>query len=164
MLSPTTYKFQMQFEDVDHFTESTRAWDLDFCQLRADGFNAELSQIGLPGFQLGKARFNSRLYQRGLSPAEGRTFVIPNNPDLNLDWRGHQVRGNQLMCFPEDRQLESMSNACFDVLTFTVSEDRIARKFEQLELSRGVKALNRYEVCGMDARALLADRRPVESP
>ncbi len=154
----TSYKFQMHFDDVDHFTESTRAWDLDFCQLEGGGFDAQLSQVGLPDFQLGKARFRSRLHQRGLAPEGGRTFVLPNTPNLNLNWRGHQVGGDQLMCFPKDRQLESMSNTCFDILTVTISEERIAKKLEQLELSDGAQLLNRYELCHVDSRALLAMR------
>lgn len=152
------YKLQMGFDDVDQFTETVRAWDLDFWQLERGGFRSELSQVGLGNFELGRAKFNRRLHQTGLSPNGGRTFVIPNSSRLSLRWRGHDVAADQLLCFPKNRQLESCSDSSFDILTLTVAEDYLGKKLDRLEMRGGLSLLDEAEVCVADPRLMMALR------
>lgn len=158
----SSYKLEMRFDDVDHFTETVRDWDLDFWQLERGRFSGELSQLAVGGVQLGKAKFNRKLHQFGLSPTGGWTFVIPGQNDLNLLWRGHQLSANELMCFPLDRGLESISDSNFDVHTVTIPEGYLERKADQMELRSATSLLRGNEICAVDPRLLLALRMQLD--
>lgn len=153
---PEPFKIDLSFRDVDHFTEAVRAWDIDFMQLECGRFRAELSQIGCGDFSLGSAKFDRKLHQFGLPPAGGWTFVVPNYPEMQLQWRGQRLGQHQLMCFPLNGELESVSHRCFDIYTFTISERRVAQKLAELELPFDL--LVGRELCNVDPRLILALR------
>lgn len=150
------YKIDLSFGDVDHFAEAVREWDIDFVQLECGQFRAELSQVGCGDFSLGSAKFNRKLHQFGLPPAGGWTFVVPNHPNIQLQWRGQRLEQNQLMCFPLNGELESVSHRCFDIHTFTISERRVTQKLVELELPCDL--LVGREMCNVDSRLILALR------
>ncbi|ADE55700.1 transcriptional regulator, AraC family [Coraliomargarita akajimensis DSM 45221] len=147
---------QMNFEDVDHFTETVRAWDLDFWQMERGPLDAHLSQVWLGDYVIGHARLNRHMHQTGLAPRDGWTFVIPNDHRMRLRWRGHQIESQQLMCFPFNGELESVSHAYFNVYTLTVTETTMSRKLQQLELPQDL--LENRETCSVSLHLMTALR------
>ncbi len=136
----------LHFDDFDAFTETARDWDLDFQQLEGGKFSARLQQCGLENGQLGKAKFNRKLNQSGLTPVGMRTYVIPANPDLQLNWRRHQVTGNDLMIFPANGELASISNSCFEVFTISLADEWLEKQADSLESKHALSMLRSCEV------------------
>lgn len=111
-----------RFDEVDALTEAVQQWDLHFTQLDRGRFDGRLFHLRWNGLQLQRARFGRALEQHGSAPAGMRTFGIPATPDFSILWRGHRVRGSDIMIFPSSGELHSVSDPGFDVFTFSVSE------------------------------------------
>lgn len=148
------FSIDLHFDDFDAFTETARDWDLDFQQLEAGKFNARLQQCGLENGQLGKAKFNRKLNQSGLTPAGLRTYVVPANPDLQLNWRRHQVSGNDLMIFPANGELASISNSCFEVFTISLADEWLEKQADSLESRQALTMLRSCEVVQLTSGAM----------
>jgi len=151
------FSIDLHFDDFDAFTEAARDWDLDFQQLEGGKFNARLQQCGLENGQLGKAKFDRKLNQTGLTPVGLRTYVVPANPDLRLNWRRHQVSGNDLMIFPANGELASISNSCFEVYTISLADEWLEKQADSLESKQALAMLRSSEVVQLtsDAMSLL---------
>ena len=106
-----------RFRDFCQFQDETRAWHLDFIQLDRGESDFRLLQAGVGSCQIARVRLNRKLLQRGRCPRGMRTFAIPVNPDLSLEWLEQDVGGNDLLVCPEDGELSSRSNSDFDMIT-----------------------------------------------
>lgn len=111
------------FDDFDDLTASTRHWDLDFRQLDRGQFHGELLQLMVGRIQVGEARFERSLQQHGASPLGMRTFVIPASSAVKFNWRRHDVTANDLLLFPSNGELESVSNTDFHIFTMSVPDE-----------------------------------------
>lgn len=112
-----------KFNNFEHFAQMTKFWDLDFLQLDRGDFEANVLQIASPKWQVSKARFNRKLDQSGKSPPGLRTFGLLRRKSTPIIWHGHNIDQNDLLIFPEDGDLDSLSFPGFDVFTFSYSED-----------------------------------------
>lgn len=140
---PFRFFVDASFDDFDAFADAARAWQLDFMQLDRGGFQGILQQCGVAGAQIGRARFNRKLEQHGESPKGMRTFVIPVNRDLALNWRRQDVGGNHLLVFPDAREMQSVSNDSFDVVTFSLEMhllDRALERWGDADVSRLIQS------------------------
>jgi AraC family ethanolamine operon transcriptional activator len=129
------FAFELCFNDVDEFTERARDWDLEFMQTKQGPLQAKLRQFISADFQLGYARIDQSLVQRGLPPAGYITFVVPLNPAMKLKWRGKNVTGNDMLLFPLNGELESGSDHHFEVFTISISETKFATLAEKMGFS-----------------------------
>ncbi len=114
------------FEDLEELVVAAKQWNLDFRQLDRGPFRGELLQIGTPSLMFARAQFDRTLHQRGDAPRGFRTIAIPASTELLLDWRGYQVRSNDLLVFPKGRDLDSVSQPDFDMFVYSVPENRLA--------------------------------------
>ncbi|MFV2073387.1 MAG: hypothetical protein ACC742_12145, partial [Thermoanaerobaculales bacterium] len=124
-VTPPSFVIRHDFADIDELGELARAWNLDFRQLNRGGFCGSVIQAGTPQLQIGRARLQGVLHQQGSTPPGLRTFAISVAGDINLQWRGHEVRRNCVMVFPRSGELESVSNPDFDMLLVSVTEDSL---------------------------------------
>ena len=147
------FKIELSFDDADHFTDTVRAWNLESWQLERGQFNAKISQIGCGDYIFGQGEFDRKLHQVGLPPSGGWTFIIPNRAGMQLLCRGQQQSGNQLLCLPWNCDLETVSHDFFDILSITVSQERMEQKLAQLELEPDLFAGR--ELCDVDSRLLI---------
>ena len=113
------------FDDFDELTAATRHWDLDFHQLDRGQFHGEIMQLMVGRIQIGVARFERSLQQQGASPPGVRTFVIPAASEVRFNWRRNKVTGKDLLLFPPNGELESVSRTDFHIFTMSVPEDLI---------------------------------------
>ena len=123
-----------KFDDIDVLADAARAWDLDFTQLERGAFRGELAQAVASDLNVAWARFDARMEQRGSTPPGMVTFAVPATSEFRIHWRGREVSGGQLMRFPRSRELYSISNPGFEVLTISVPESALAHTAEQLRL------------------------------
>jgi AraC family ethanolamine operon transcriptional activator len=160
-VTPSPFIARSVCSDFDEFVESVRDWRLDFRQLGCGPFHSEVLQVGLEEIQLGRARFGSRLHQRGDPPAGMRTFVVPGDDQQEFRWRGHRITSTSLMIFPAGAELESFSRPGFHVYTLSVDETLLEELVDALELppldallgGSEVVDLPREMVRGMRSRA-----------
>jgi AraC-like DNA-binding protein len=124
--------FQQRFDDVDSFQNALALWDLSFQQLDRGKFYADLTHFESPGLLLTRSRFNRKVLQNGSHPAGYRTFGIPAHDTLQLRWRGRDCCGRSLMLFPESRELDSVSEAGFEVYTVSIPQMEIDQAAEAL--------------------------------
>lgn len=153
MAAPSRFLINASFDDFDAFTEAAREWKLDFMQLDRGRFRGRLKQCGVAGAQIGRAVFNRKLSQQGESPEGMRTFVVPVNRDLSLNWRRQDVGGNDLLVFPEGRELTSISNDSFDVVTLSVEDALLNWAIEQWGDAETVQLIHSQEVIALGAPA-----------
>ncbi|MGV7229128.1 MAG: helix-turn-helix domain-containing protein [Nitrospirales bacterium] len=133
-LQSQSYVFHRAFHDIDELTENARAWDLEFSQLDPGHFDGELTQIGNERINLSNARFNRHLFQKGVPPQGLRTFAIPADSAQQFLWRRKEVRGEQVLAFPNGGELDAVSWSGFQVFTLSFSEEILAEAAEGLEL------------------------------
>lgn len=118
-------KRHIQFQDFDALTEAISDWDLDLVQLESGIFRADVLQTFMSDVLISKAEFFKKVEQSGSAPEGYRTFVFLVRKDAHLLWRGHDVSSNDIMLFPESRELHSISDEHFHVVTFSISKQRL---------------------------------------
>jgi len=111
-----------RFGDVDELGEVARDWDLDFRQLDRGRLDGSVTQWVTPTLQLARASLSRRMHQRGTPPKRLRTFAIPTDPQAELYWHGHHVRGDRVRTLRPGGELESISAPGHDVLVVSVEE------------------------------------------
>jgi len=128
-----------RFGDVDELREVARDWDLDFRQLDRGRLDGSVMQWVTPTLQLARASLSRRMHQRGTPPKRLRTFAIPTDPQAELYWHGHHVRGDRVRTHRPGGELESISAPGYDVLVVSVEDallDEAASRIGQAGLKR----------------------------
>ena len=148
------FRLEQTFDDFEVLAESARAWDLDFRQVGRGAFRGRLHQIADAGAAIAYARFERSLDQRGAAPPGMRTFVVPASADLKLHWRGHRIRGNDLMLFPRNGELQSLSGPDFAVDTISLSDGHLEQAAASLGNARVLASLATREVFSAPTAAM----------
>jgi len=151
------------FDDFDELANLARAWRIDFRQLDSGVFQGEIEQVIQGNAQLARARFGRRIYQRGAPPAGLRTFAISADPALRLFWRGRWVSGNQILAFPPDGELDSVSPPGFDMLVYSISDAQLEDAARTLDIRRSVFLPDGVEVISCAPRSMQSLRRRMAS-
>lgn len=140
---------EAQFDDFDEFKQFAVGWDLDFKLLSKNNFNAYLNIYSNETFQLGRTRLRGTIHQNGLVPKGFRTIVFPATKQVRYNWLHKDVNSEQLLIFPRNGILESVSFDNFDVYVVSISERRLHQLicsygFSQVEhiFSKSEKYLN----------------------
>ena len=77
-MQPEQFLIRHQFQDVDDFAQTARAWNLNINQLERGSFKGDLLQFGTGDVMVAHADFYPGTYQQG-EPSRGfRTFGIPS--------------------------------------------------------------------------------------
>jgi len=63
-----TYFVKAIFNDIDHYSEVVKQWEVDFKQLDRGKLNAVMSIVGSKYFQVFSTSYNRALLQKGASP------------------------------------------------------------------------------------------------
>ena len=126
------------------FNSIIRAWNIDFIQLRPGKFLADLSQIVCENFQLGYARFNTAVKQEGFSPEGVWTFAFVN--EVKIYWRNYVVEPNSIIIYAPGSEINAVSDANFEVMTFSISDDYLLEILKKEEIEDFYDALNSFDV------------------
>jgi len=132
------HQIKAHFTDFDRFKQFAVGWELDFKLLSRNNFNAYLNLYSNDTFQLGRTSLSGTVHQNGLAPKGFRTIVFPATTTVCYNWLHKDVDVRQLLIFPRDRTLESVSFDNFDVYVLSVSEQRLNELIESFGF-RGVE-------------------------
>jgi AraC family ethanolamine operon transcriptional activator len=139
-----------RFNNLEQFIDEVQHWDFDFRLLGTGGFLGHVKQFVSRDVLIAYARFQRGLDQTGATPPGYRTFVILGKDCKGFWWRGHQVTNNDLLVFPQSNELQSASNADFEVFTISVREPYLEQLGEDLGLVGLAKST--HEVIRLDSR------------
>lgn len=116
---------EAQFNDFDHFKQFAVGWNLDFKLLSKNNFNAYLNIYSNDIFQLARTSLKGTIHQNGLVPKDFRSIVLPGNMGVNFNWLNKDVNSSQLLIFPRNGILESVSFDNFDVYVISIKENKL---------------------------------------
>ena len=139
-----------RFNNLEQFIDEVKHWDLDFRLLGTGGFLGHIKQLISQDVLIMYARLQRGLDQTGATPPGYRTFVILGKDCHGFWWRGYQVTNNDLLVFPQSNELQSASNADFEVFTISVREPYLEQLGEDLGLYGLAKST--HEVIRLDSR------------
>ena len=125
------------------FNKIVKTWNLDFLQLGAGKFLADLSQIIYQDYQLGYARFNTTVKQEGTSPEGVWTFAFVN--DVKVYWRNFKVHPKSIIVYAPCSEINAVSAANWKVMTFSISEDyllKIAKEQKMEEFFYSLRSID----------------------
>ena len=142
----------LTFDDFDHFTASV-PWDLEFKQLSAGKFRADLVFLGDVDIQIGKTVYNVKLLQHGSVP-DGITFAIHHPNSAPFTWRHMEFPPHSIIVFPENREHQGLSQPNHHPFTVTISENFLTAVCEDL----GLPELDRFVLKG---EVLLCDPKTI---
>lgn len=134
-----------EFSDVDDLGEVAQGWGVDFRQLNRGGFTGRLQQAGFAGVQLSRVRLDGVIHQRGVSPGGFFSFAVPIQHDIELLWRDHRVRPNEVLVYQPSGEIEGTSQRDFEVLILAISETAFESAFK-----RAGVAIDRRWLTGLD--------------
>lgn len=119
----------VRFGDVEQLCETVSTWDLDFRPLSGKdrlGNVALIQQFSLDGIEHAYARINAVIHQSGAPPPGMLTFTILGANLDQLWWRGQHVDAGNVLVFPRNSELSSLSGKDFETNVISVSDDLLA--------------------------------------
>lgn len=126
------------FDDFDDFAEKS-TWDLEFTQLSASKFRADLIFFGDMDLQIGETVYNKALLQHGSVPS-GFTFAIHHTDSAPISWRYLDFPVNGIIVFPENNEHQGLSQPNHHPFTITITETFLSAVADSL----GLPELNRF--------------------
>lgn len=121
----TPFYLKQKHQDFELFCESVKNWDLEYMQIDTGKFSSDLLLAGNHQFQFTHASLNRNILQRGASPVGLITFGLLADPAIYIHWRNIDVTDNKLFVFPENGELNSITNADFNVFVISAHEETI---------------------------------------
>lgn len=109
-----------QFHDLENYSSSVQAWEVDFRQVDSGKFSSELLQLDLGNLQFGHTHFSRQIIQRGSSPPNLYTFAIPANSSQRIIWRGKELPENSIMVYSPGMEIDGVTWPGFNIYTFSL--------------------------------------------
>jgi len=127
---------RQSFDDFDHYQETAPKWSLDFKQLDSGQFHGDLLLLDANNVQLAATRYNRLFDQSGVTPEGFRSFAIPFGNSELLIWRGHRLHKNNMVVFPDSREVDAVSEPGFSTYTISIANESIAEYFDRNHLNK----------------------------
>lgn len=127
-----------EFSSVEQLGEAVRSWDLDLKPLGATGHRDRIycvTQQRLGPVEIMHARISASIDQKGGAPAETTSFAVLGADLRRLWWRGRDFDSGTVLVYGGGSEVHALSGPDFEVVTLTVSEDRVERLCEQFGLA-----------------------------
>ncbi|MCU7835659.1 MAG: helix-turn-helix domain-containing protein [gamma proteobacterium symbiont of Taylorina sp.] len=116
------------FEELSHLAVQ---WDADFRQLSAVQYKSSVFQAMTGSILISNVNFGCNVEQRGSTPQGMRTFAVLDSNCSEVHWFGHIVSKDDLLIFPSHGDVDSFSQAGFNVTAISIPEELLAEFFEQ---------------------------------
>lgn len=133
------------FKNFEQLHEAAMHWELDFRLLSKNDFQAHLSLFTSKNIQIGRTALNGKIEQNGLTPKGFRTIVIPVNPKVQYTWLQKEVDGEDILIFPENGVLDSISFYNFDVYVISVETSMLMHRLDFLEYKKATGLFGKEE-------------------
>ena len=119
------------FGSFEELAIIARAWDADFRQVSRSEMDHRVLQVVMDGVLISRARFGCHVDQRGATPAGFRTFALLTENSPAVNWFGRRVGPQDLLIFPEHRDIDCVSRPGFSVHTAAIPIDELAEFFDR---------------------------------
>ena len=130
----TPFLLHRHFNDFDDYCANARNWDLNYRQIESGRFTGELLMAGNGTTLLTRAILGRKMIQKGATPQGMITIGILADPGIDLSWRNINISGDVLFVFPENGELDSISQDDFDVFAISLTEEKLNQSCSSLEL------------------------------
>jgi AraC family ethanolamine operon transcriptional activator len=140
------------FDDFDELAVAARHWDLDLRQLDQGRFDGDLLQVLAGQTMFTEARFGRTLDQRGSSPPGMRTMAIPAQSGVRFKWRRHTITDNDILIFPRNGELESISQPDFHVFILSLPESLLQEIVELADAPEMIPLLQAETVTSLPSK------------
>ena len=142
---PETKPIAFSFSEITlfDFVKIIESWNMHFLQIEPGFFLADIKQYIIHDLQLGYAKFNKKVKQEGFSPEGIWTFAFVN--EIKLYWRNYKVPPNSVIIYSPGSEINAVSDANFEVMTFSISDDyllKIAKQEKKEELYNSLKTID----------------------
>lgn len=134
------------FDDCEVYTETIKAWDLDFIQLGSGNFTATRCAFGDDELQVREVSYSRLLYQRGALPSKGFTFAVHHWHTAPTTWRGVDFSSGRMMVSHGNKEYESLSQPNCHPITVTISETLLAEVADAIGLPEPQKCIPENEI------------------
>lgn len=133
--------FSRCFTNFEEYQALARGWNLDFKKISAGSFLGSITMLDMEQVQVAKTWLSGTILQNGLTPPGYRTFVLPADDNQHFIWLNKKIDSTQLIVFPENNILDSVSPDKFHVLTIAIKLellDEIISKNGYLNLDKNL--------------------------
>ena len=155
MLSPSSLFFSYnQFNDFEELCEQGKGFEIDFKQLEKGIFSSESLTFADNKTFFSTAKLGRKMSIKGSSTEGLMSFGLMSNSKSSLYWRNIDIDANRLFVFPSNREFDSISPANFDILSFSLHEEKLNQVCEFFELPNIKKLINDNEVFLCDLQML----------
>jgi AraC family transcriptional regulator, ethanolamine operon transcriptional activator len=157
-----TFLVSHTFDNFETFSIVVDTWDLDFIQLTPGSFCADLFLFGDQEFQITEVCYNKLLHQRGSAPPNCYTFAVHHQTSAPIRWRYLDVPSNSIIVFPENNELQGLSQPGHHVFTWTVTEGYLAIVASEIGLPEPGQFIKKGMVTLCDPIRIIKIRRFLE--
>lgn len=126
------------YTEFEVFKEAPHAWDLDFRLLSKGEFDLKIVIIKNEKFHLGRTTINGKLEQKGNTPKGFITMGISANTN-HLVWVNRDMHGQELLLFPSNGYIDSVSFDGFDMYTVSIEEEYLSELLDALNYNNARK-------------------------
>ena len=151
------------FNNFETFSETANSWDLDFIQLSPGDFSADFLLYGDKEFQIVEVCYNKLLHQRGSAPLNFYTFAIHHRTSAPFRWRYLDFPLNSIIIFPENNELQALSQPGHHPFALSVTETFLATVADEIGLPEPNQFIRKGEVTLCDPEKILTIQIFLES-
>jgi AraC family ethanolamine operon transcriptional activator len=148
------FLLHLNFTDFDDYCANVRNWNLDYRQIESGQFFSELLMAGNATMMLTRAQIRRKMIQKGAPPPGMITFGLLVDPAINIHWRNIDISGDMLIVFPENGELDSITYDDFDVFVLSLTEEKLNRTCQALQLPDIRTLINHDEAFRCDSQQL----------
>lgn len=123
------------FQDLHELESSEFKWDLPLNKISIGNFHGSINYVDLGVVIMIEGRFSGTLLQNGFTPEGFTTFAIPAIDNRSFWWHYRKVDSNDLLVFPESRELKCISYDGFHVYTLSIEQEFLNCLIERFGLS-----------------------------
>ena len=133
-----------KFNDIDHFNQAIKEWNLQFRQLEKGLLKGSDIQFIKPGFLLGYAILDRHAEQAGSAPEGHFTFAfVVGSPII---WKGVEVGPDEVIVLKPGDEISGVGRSDFKILTLSIPEQVLERVCEEHELPATMKIIRGNEL------------------
>lgn len=142
------------YTDFEAYVEAAKQWDLNFIQLGPGRFIADLLMFGDDDLQIATVIYNKLLLQKGSAPQKGYTFAVHHHDSAPFLWRYLDFEYGSIIVFPDNKELQGVSQPGHHPITVTISEKYIEDVADELGLPDPQRFIPKGQVCICDPVAI----------
>ncbi|NOQ15558.1 MAG: helix-turn-helix domain-containing protein [Methyloprofundus sp.] len=145
-MSSNFYFSHSNINDFEKLCEFNEGFEIEFKQLEKGNFSSETLTFADKNMFFSTANIERRMRINGASTKGLISFGLMSSLKSSLYWRNIDIDANKLFVFPESREFYSISSSNFDILSFSLSEEKLNQVCESFELFNIKSLINSHEV------------------